>query len=70
MFSSKNKRRYSKINYKKQIPLFKCGYMINENEAEIEKVRSHRYDINRPRPGHGHKHNKYKMCLNIMMSNI
>ena len=50
MFSSKNKRRYSKINYKKQIPLFKCGYMINENEAEIEKVRSHRYDINRPMP--------------------
>ena len=42
--------------YKKQMPLFKCGYVIkdNENEAKIEN-RSHRYDINRPRPRHEHK---------------
>ena len=38
MLSSKNNRRYCKNKYKKQISLFKFGYMINdnENEAEIE----------------------------------
>ena len=27
------------------------------------KIRSQRYDINRPKPRHGHKCTKYKMCL-------
>ena len=49
--------------------LFKCGYIFsdNENEAEIEKQVSHRYNINRPMPRQGNKHTKYKMCLSIMM---
>ena len=46
--------------YKKQLHLFKCGYMKLKN-------RSHRYDINRPRLRHGHKNTKYKMCHCIMM---
>ena len=43
--------------------------MINdkENEAENEKQRSHRYDINRPKQKHRHKYAKYKTCLGIMM---
>ena len=40
--------------YKKQVRLFKRGYLINDNENEVEmKNRSHRYGINRPRPRHG-----------------
>ena len=37
--SSKNSRRHFQKMYKKQKPLFKCAYMINdsENEAEFEK---------------------------------
>ena len=30
-------------------------------------MKSHRYNITRPRPRHGHKYTKYKMSLNIMM---
>ena len=33
--SSKNNKRYSK-KVQKQMPLFKCGYMINDNENEPE----------------------------------
>ena len=35
-----------------------------------KKIRSHRYDINRPRPRYRHRYNKYKMCLNIMVIGI
>ena len=52
--------------YKKQMPLFKCGCMINGNENETEN-RSHTYDINRPRPRHGHKYTKYKNFLIILI---
>ena len=31
------------------------------------KIRSYRYDINRPMPGHGRKYTKYKRSLGIMM---
>ena len=31
------------------------------------KMKSSRYDINRPRPRHGHKFSKYKNCLSIMV---
>ena len=31
------------------------------------KMKSHRYNITRPRPRHGHKYTKYKISLNIMM---
>ena len=31
------------------------------------KIKSHRYDINKPRPRHEHKFTKYKMCFRIMM---
>ena len=31
------------------------------------KMRSYRYDANRPMPGHGHKYTKYKRSLSIMM---
>ena len=31
------------------------------------KIRSHRYNINKPRFRHGHKYTKYKMYLSIMM---
>ena len=27
------------------------------------KIRSHKYDINRPRSRHGHKHSNNKKCL-------
>ena len=55
--------------YKKQVRLFKRGYMINDNENEPKmKNRSRRYEINRPRPRHGHHYTKYKMCLSIMMA--
>ena len=42
-------------------------YKINysENKAET-KIRSHRYDINRPRPRNGHKYTEYKVCFNMM----
>ena len=41
--------------------------MINysENKAEM-RIRSHRYDINRPRPRNGHKYTEYKVCFNMM----
>ena len=29
-------------------------------------MKSHRYDINRPRARHGHKYTKYKMCVILM----
>ena len=29
----------------------------------MEKNRSRRYDINRPRPRHGHEYRKYKTCF-------
>ena len=32
------------------------------------KIRSHRYDINRPRSIHEDKYSKYKICLSIMMA--
>ena len=31
------------------------------------KIRSHRYNINRPRCKHGHKYSKYKKFLGMMM---
>ena len=31
------------------------------------KIRSHRYDLNRPKSKHGHKYSKYKKCLSMMM---
>ena len=31
------------------------------------KIRSQRYDINRPRPRDEHKYNKYKIYLSVMM---
>ena len=31
------------------------------------KIRSQRYNINRPRPWLGHKYTKYKMYLSVMM---
>ena len=31
------------------------------------KIRSQRYDINRPRLRHGPKYTKYKMCLIMMV---
>ena len=42
---------------KKQIRLFKWGYMINgnENDTENEKNRSRRCNINRSRPRYGRK---------------
>ena len=41
---------------KKQVRLFLCDYMINDNENEVEnEKRSHTYGINRPRPSHRHK---------------
>ena len=48
--------------YKKQVRLFKRGYMTMKM-----KNRSYRYDINRPRPIHGHKYTKYKMSHSKMM---
>ena len=56
--------------YKKQVRLFKRGYMINDNknDAENEKNRSHRYDITRPRSRYGHKYTIYIMCLSLMMA--
>ena len=43
--------------YKKQVHMFKWGYMINgnENETEMKKNISQRYNTNRPRSRHGHK---------------
>ena len=40
--------------------------MINysENKAEM-RIRSHRYDINRPR--NGHKYTEYKVCFSMMI---
>ena len=52
-------------NIKKQVFLFKRGYMINDNENEAEiKNRSHWYDIRRPRAGHGHKYLNAK-CVSV-----
>ena len=31
------------------------------------RIRSHRYEINRPRSRCAHKYNKYKKCLSMMM---
>ena len=31
------------------------------------KIRSYRYDANRPMPGHGHKYTKYKRSLSTMI---
>ena len=31
------------------------------------KIRSHRYDINRPRSRPGNKYSKYKKCLSFIM---
>ena len=46
--------------YRKQVCLFKWGYMINDNENEAEnESRSHRYHIYRPRP----KHVQYKINI-------
>ena len=39
---------------KKQVCLFSCDYMINNNENEVEnEKKSHRYGKNRP----SHRHN-------------
>ena len=32
------------------------------------KIRSHRYNINRPWSRDGHKYTKYKMCLSIVVT--
>ena len=53
---------------KKQVRLFSCDYMINDNEMRVKmKNRSHRYDINRPRSRHRHTYMIYKMYFNMMM---
>ena len=52
--------------YKKQVRMFKSGYMINDNENEAENEK-YRYGINRLSPRHGHKYTKYKMILSTMM---
>ena len=31
-----------------------------------KKIRSHRYDINRPMSRHGHKYSAYKTCLSMI----
>ena len=56
--------------YKKQVRLFKWGYMINDNknDAENEKNRSHRYDITRARSRYGHKCTIYVMCPSLIMA--
>ena len=42
--------------------------IIIEIEDENEKKnRSHRCDMNRPRSRHGYKYSKYKKCLSMMM---
>ena len=51
-------------NVRKEVRLFKRGYMVNDNEI---KNRSHRQNINRPRQRHGHKYTKYKLYLSVMM---
>ena len=54
--------------YKKQVRLFKRGYIINNNENDTENEnRSYRYDINRSRLRHRHRYVKYKMCLSVVM---
>ena len=52
--------------YKKQVRLFKQGYMTMKMKLKM-KNGSHRYDINRPRPRLGHEYTTYKMCPSIMM---
>ena len=47
---------------KKQVSLFKWGYMINDNEKE-----THRYDMSKNRPKHGPKYTKHQICLSTMM---
>ena len=66
--SSKHNSGYSKKMYKKQVCLFKWGYIITEMKMSLKmKNRSHRYDINGPRTIRGHSYTRHKMCLNIMV---
>ena len=39
LLSSKNDRRYSKKNYKKEVSLFKWGHMINDNAKDAENEK-------------------------------
>ena len=54
MLSSKNNKSYSEKFAKKHV----CA---------SGSIRSHRYDINRPRPGYRHKYTEYIMYLSMMM---
>ena len=66
--SFKNNKRYSKKCTKKQVRLFKWGYIINGNEKRLKtKNRWYRYDMNRSRIRHGYKSTKYQIYFSIMM---
>ena len=66
--SSKNNRRYSKKCTKnKYLCLNVVIWLMTMKRPLKLKIKSHRYDINRPRSRHGQKHTKYKMCLSKMM---
>ena len=66
--SFKNNTRYSKKCTKKQVRLFKWGYIINGNEKKLKtKNRWYIYDMNRSRIWHGYKYTKYQTYFRIMM---
>ena len=50
--------------YKKQVRLFKWGYVINDNENE---AGNEKYNINRSRPRYRHKNAQYEICLSKIM---
>ena len=60
--------------YRKQLRLFKWGYMINGNETETANMTGlgkqaqaqANVDINRPRPRHTLKYTKMYLWLNIL----
>ena len=54
--------------YKKQVRLFKSGYMINDNENEAEHEK-YRYGTNRLSPRHGHKYTTFGAQFMKKLSN-